>query len=227
MSDYFKENYERWYGWFSNIYDPFTRCMFFFSNGGFGGERRIRQAVISALEPEPGERIFDLGSGTGTLAIMIGEELGGGGEVAGVEMSRSQLRVATRKPRPGGVTFVEGDARRTGFPTGSFDKGVIFGVLHELPHDVRMDMLGEARRLLKPGGTLVSVEHNVPRKKWLAVLQDLSERLNPEYRTYRDLMERGLDTEIVDAGFTIVRQETLVHEMARLVLARDPGDGRP
>lgn len=86
-----------WYGWFSHLYGSFARVMFFVGDGGLGGERRIRDQVISWLHPRPGERALDLCSGAGTLGVMIAERSAGEGEVVGTETSPHHLKVLNAK----------------------------------------------------------------------------------------------------------------------------------
>jgi len=97
--------YARIYDHLGRFYDPFVRSALFFMNGGPGGERRWRRDVADFLDPAPGDRIVDLCSGTGTLAIMIADRLEDSGEIIGVEISEAQLRVANRKNLPGTLSF--------------------------------------------------------------------------------------------------------------------------
>jgi ubiquinone/menaquinone biosynthesis C-methylase UbiE len=219
LPQYYRETYEGLYRWFSYLFDTFVRIFFFFLNGGPGGERRWRGHLIDWLDPRPGDRIIDLCSGTGTLAIMIGRRLGDSGEVVGIEISPAQVRMAARKQRPDVVSFVQGDARRTGYPDGYFDGAVISGALHELPRSVRRQVLSEAYRIIRSGGSIAVTEHNRPASKWKAWLFDLLEHLNPEYPTYRDLLESGLEHEIRTAGFRIVKTDTTAWEYFQTILA--------
>jgi ubiquinone/menaquinone biosynthesis C-methylase UbiE len=222
VPEYYKARYEKLYGCFSHVYDPFVRSMLFIINGGFGGEQRLRQQGIDWLDPRPRERILDLCSGTGTLAIMIGKRFKGQGEVVGIEISTAQLRVARRKRRPPGVYFIRADAQHVPFPDNSFDKANIFGALHEMPREVRLKVLSEALRLVRPSGRLVVMEHHQPVSRWKAALWDLLERLNPERPTLRDLLACGLTAEIESVGFRLVKTRTAAWDLFEVVLAEKP-----
>jgi ubiquinone/menaquinone biosynthesis C-methylase UbiE len=219
LPDYYRERYVSWYGWFSPFYDLFVRLMLFVLNGGFGGEKRLRDTVIDLLAPRPGERIIDICSGTGTLSILLGMRLSGSGQVAGIEISDHQLAVARRKPAPRNVAFTRADAQATPFPESHFDRGVIFGALHEMPRPVRRRILAEARRVIKPGGRIVLLEHNRPARRWLAWLYRLLEWPTPEYSTYRDLLQSGLINEISEAGFRIMQTEVVASQFFQVVVA--------
>jgi demethylmenaquinone methyltransferase/2-methoxy-6-polyprenyl-1,4-benzoquinol methylase len=175
--------------------------------------------MIDWLDPRHGERILDICSGTGTLSIMLGSQLAGKAEVVGVEISPAQLRVAGRKRKPEGVSFLRTDAQDIPFTDGSFNKAIIFGALHEMPREVRQNVLSEAHRLIKAAGRLVVMEHNKPESRWKASFYALLERFNPEYSTYRDLLRCGLASEIERAGFRIVRTQTHCWEFFQSILA--------
>lgn len=219
MPDYYRRPYATWYNWFAYVYDPFARACGFLLYGGFGGERRLRELIIEWINPQPGQKILDICCGTGTLTIMLAERITGTGEVVGIELSPAQLRMARRKRIPDGLSFIEGDARDVPFPDCYFDRGVVCGALHELPRDVRRSVLLEAHRVIRPEGKIVIVEQNKPYAKWKALLLDCMERLNPEYRTYKDLLECGLPNEIGRAGFKIVKRDTILWDFFQIVLA--------
>jgi ubiquinone/menaquinone biosynthesis C-methylase UbiE len=220
--DYYRDTYLGLYSWLSRFYDTFVGIFLFLVNGGPGGERRWREHVIDRLDPRPGDRIIDLCSGTGRLTIMIGKRLAGSGEVIGIEMSPAQFEMAGRKRKPDVVSFVNGDARRTGYSDGYFDKAVISGALHELPKAIRAEVLSEAFRITHPGGSLVVTEHNRPAAEWKARLFDFLERFNPEHPTYRDLLDSGLEREIGQAGFSIVETDTTAWDFFQTVVAERP-----
>jgi ubiquinone/menaquinone biosynthesis C-methylase UbiE len=219
MPDYYRAVWERWYSWFAYTCDPFVKAFCFLFNGGFGGERRWRELIIKWIDPQPGEKIVDICSGTGTLALMLAKGLAGEGKVVGVELSPSQLRMARKKEKVEGLFFIQSDAQSAPFPDGCFDRSVICGALHEMPQEVRQNVLAEAYRVTRPGGRIVIAEHNRPDRKWKANLFDFMERFNPEYPTYRNMLSCGLTSEIELAGFRTVRTDTTCWEYFQIVLA--------
>ena len=219
MLDYYRRIYEEYYGRYARIYDPFVRSLWFLSNRGFGGERRWRELIVDWLDPHPGEKIIDICSGTGTLTIMIARRLGGRGKVIGLELSPAQLSIARKKEKPEGLHFLEGDAQQIPFLDSYFDKGVICTALHEMPQEVRKNVLSEAYRIIRPGGRMVNVEQNKPERKWKAKLFDFLESLGPEYITYKNMLKCGLTEEIKRAGFRVVKTDTTLWEFMQIVLA--------
>ena len=222
LPDYYREKYVSWYSWFSRIYDPFVKIGLFLLNGGSGGERRLREFVIDRVDPSPGDRVIDICSGTGTLSLMLAERLSGSGEVAGVEISDYQINIARRKPAPANLTFTLADAQHIPYDDEYFDGAVIFGALHEIPREVRRNILAQAYRVLKPGGRIVHLEHNRPERTWRARLYRFLEWPTPEYPTYIDLLDRGLGNEIAEAGFQVRKTEAVAAEFFQVVMAEKP-----
>ena len=85
----------------------------------------------------------------------------------GMDLSSGQLRVATKHDELRQVQFIEGDASCTGFRNESFDKVFITHALHEMPRDVRLSMLAEARRVLRKHGHVIILELDNPKNLFL------------------------------------------------------------
>jgi ubiquinone/menaquinone biosynthesis C-methylase UbiE len=60
------------------------------------------------------------------------------------------------------VNLLHRDASDLGLPSASYDRVVLFFLLHEMPLDVRERTLAEALRVLKPGGRIVIVDYHRP-----------------------------------------------------------------
>jgi demethylmenaquinone methyltransferase/2-methoxy-6-polyprenyl-1,4-benzoquinol methylase len=220
MPAYYQKTYEKWYSWFSHIYDSFAKIFCFIFNGGFGGERRWREKLVEWIDPQSEEKIIDICSGTGTLTIMLASKLSGKGKVVGIELSPAQLNVARKKKKPDDLIFIEADAQNIPFENGYFDKGVICGALHEMPQVVRLNVLRATYNVIRPGGKVVIFEHNEPKSRWKAWLLDLMERLNPEYPTYKDMLKSGLKNEIEQVGFRIIKTDVTIWEFFKLFLTK-------
>lgn len=107
-----------------------------------------------------GVRLLDIGTGTGTLAIAAAERWTAA-QITGVDGSTGMLAAARREARrrlgrPGErLDFVAGLADQMPFADASFDVAVSSFVLQLVPHRPRA--LGEALRVLRPGGVLAFV----------------------------------------------------------------------
>jgi ubiquinone/menaquinone biosynthesis C-methylase UbiE len=104
----------------------------------------------------PGERVLDLGSGSGLDVFVAALRVGPGGSVVGLDMTREQLAKAIRlrdEAGFGNVDFVEGQLESLPFADASFDTVISNGVIN-LCAD-KGHVFREAARVLRPGGSLV------------------------------------------------------------------------
>ena len=114
----------------------------------------LTRRVFEAAGIRPGQRVLDLGSGAGDVALLLAEIVGPSGAVVGVErdggsIARARERVA--EAGAGHVTFVQGDvAQVTGLPP--FDAAVGRWILMFVPEP--HDVVRAAARLVRTGGTI-------------------------------------------------------------------------
>lgn len=97
----------------------------------------------------------------------------GAEKVQVVDIIENELLHAQRKlsQMPGTFEYLRQDATRTALPDASVDANVVFFLLHELPHELKGEVLKEACRVLAPGGKLYLAEFHRPH---LSVLRALS-----------------------------------------------------
>jgi ubiquinone/menaquinone biosynthesis C-methylase UbiE len=123
--------------------------------------RRFSPPLVSRLIAlaglRAGERVLDVGTGSGIVALSAARALDGGGAVVGIDLSLEMLRQAWSHARGESVetrtTFVRMDGESLGFGDASFDKIVsLFALLH-LPNPAAG--IAEMLRVLKPGGRVV------------------------------------------------------------------------
>src|SRR6266568_6330551 len=108
---------------------------------------------LAALKP--GERVLDLGSGSGTDVFCAALQVGASGRVVGVDFTDEQIDKATRlRDRDGfaQVEFVEGTIDELPFEDGGFDVVISNGVINLSP--IKHRVFAETARVLRPGGRL-------------------------------------------------------------------------
>ncbi len=118
--------------------------------------RRVRAWERAQLQLVPGQRLLDVGCGLGDAALALGEDLGGDGDVVGIDASAAMI--AEARTRAEGATcptrFEVGDARSLSEPDASFDVARSERTLQWLTDPGRA--VGELARVVRPGG-LVSL----------------------------------------------------------------------
>src|SRR5476651_2492414 len=129
-----------------------------------GIDRRWRTRAIRSLQLTGRERILDLCSGTGDLAIAAMRAQPSAARVVGVDFAGAMLRVGTGKLHTGQlddrVAMVQGDATRIPLGDASVDAVTIgFGIRNVQDMDA---VCAEIYRVLKPGGRLAILEFAVP-----------------------------------------------------------------
>jgi demethylmenaquinone methyltransferase/2-methoxy-6-polyprenyl-1,4-benzoquinol methylase len=121
----------------------------------FGQDRGWRKSTRAALQLKPGERVLDLGAGTG---VSTQELTRSGAYVVGVDISLGMLSVG-RKSRPE-VPLVAGDALALPFADHTFDAVTTSFVIRNVANTPAA--LRELARVTKPGGRLVICEFSHP-----------------------------------------------------------------
>jgi SAM-dependent methyltransferase len=104
----------------------------------------------------PGERVLDVGCGTGIVALDAAARVAPGGDVVGVDLSSRMLGVAQRRAmqeRCTNVSFERMNAEQLGLPDSSFNVALCALALMYMPGPERAVL--EMRRVLRPGGRIV------------------------------------------------------------------------
>jgi ubiquinone/menaquinone biosynthesis C-methylase UbiE len=139
-------------------YDRVTNLFF------LGRRRQAYQALVRASRVGPGQRVLDVGCGTGYFARMLADAVGPTGQVVGVDAAPEMVEYARRHaPHTSSCEFQVGTAEALAFPEAQFDAVVSSLFLHHLPQSLHSVAIAEMLRVLKPGGTLLVADMRVPR----------------------------------------------------------------
>ena len=128
----------------------------------FGLDRRWKARAVNLARPAAGLRALDLATGTGDFAFALTAR---GASAVGLDVTHRMLQLARRKAaaRPAAArtpAFVTGDMCALPFPDAHFDIVLTGYGLRNVPD--LPSALDEIHRVLRPGGTLVSLDFNRP-----------------------------------------------------------------
>jgi ubiquinone/menaquinone biosynthesis C-methylase UbiE len=171
------------------LYDPLQRLL---------GIKLVHRQLVDQARIQPDQRILEIGCGTGNLMILI-KRLHPDAEVVGIDPDPKALARAQRKAgrEALSVQLDRGFAEELPYPDASFDRVLSALMFHHLGPEEKEKTLGEARRVLKPGGSLHLLDFGGERVRsngFIARLHHGSERL-------RDNFGDRIPTLMREAGF--------------------------
>jgi ubiquinone/menaquinone biosynthesis C-methylase UbiE len=114
-----------------------------------------RKRLLAILAPRPGERVLEVGPGTGYYSLDVAERLDGG-TLCIFDIQQEMLDHVSRRAAERGIQNIEpmrGDAQALPYEDGSFDGAFLVTVLGEIPNQDAA--LRELARVLRPDGRLV------------------------------------------------------------------------
>jgi len=173
--------------------------------------RRLAPLLIEFAEVREGDRVLDVGSGTGSLALAVNAARAS--EVIGIDPSAAfveHARTRTADPR---VRFDVGDAQMLAYPDASFDKCLALLVMNFIP-DARK-AVAEMRRVTRPGGRVAAAVWDygdgmtMLRAFWDAAVA-LDPAAEPRHERYMPYCRKGqLSLLWTETGFREVQETSL------------------
>ncbi len=140
-------------GW-ARHYDMFVNIF------TLGQMRAVRSKTVDLGGIRSGDRVLDVGCGTGDLTLAAAARASAQGEVVGIDASPEMIQVARQKAGRHGAAarFDVAVIERIPFSDNYFDVVLSSLMLHHLPGDLKQRGLAEVLRVLKPGGRLLVVD---------------------------------------------------------------------
>jgi ubiquinone/menaquinone biosynthesis C-methylase UbiE len=141
--------------WLTPLYDPLLKWGM--------GEDAFKRYLVEHSHLEAGQKVLDLGCGTGTLTLQIKLFLPQI-DLIGLDGDPSVLQIAREKAEAAGVNirWEEGLAYNLPYPNASFDRVISCLMVHHLTAPNKLKAFQEVFRILKPGGEFHLLDFGKP-----------------------------------------------------------------
>ena len=180
--------------------------------------RPSQKSIGFLAQVKSGDKVLDVGCGSGRLTLAAQEWAGAEGEAVGIDPSPEMIRIARRNAARAGLMakFELGVAESLPFPDASFDLVLNRLMLHHLPVDLRQRGLTEMRRVLKPGGLCLVVDFEPPKSGLLRLYVEnhMTPMAHVDVRDYVSLL--------AEAGFTDIETGPTSSKLLSYVRGRVP-----
>jgi len=180
----------------------------------------VRDIIIEQIEA--GSTVVDIGCGTGSLSFALTEKCK---SVTGVELSSKMVEHAKRRQQANGnnnVNFIHGDATSLPhFQNQKFDYLIISMALHEMPPNLRIKVLNEAKRIAKK---IIVADYIVPQPvSFAGIITRIVEFLAgvEHFKGFRDFQKNnGIDQLLENCQLSICNESTNKNKTIRVVVAK-------
>lgn len=181
--------------WLTRFYDPLLH--------GLMRDRPLKARLVDQIAPRAGQRILDVGCGTGTLTLMLATRVPDA-QVVGLDGDADVLELARAKAQRQGVDveWIRGLSFDAPLADGTFDRITSSLMLHHLTTEQKLRTFDALRGWLKPGGELHVADWGAPhgpgmRTAFLAV------QLLDGFETTRDNVSGALPELMARSGFEV------------------------
>ncbi len=194
-------------------YDFFSRLV------GLGVNQSNSRMVVEMARIKQGDKVLDVGCGTGNLTLTAKAYVGPAGTVTGIDASPEMIEKARQNSKRTGLAaeFEIGLIEKIPYPAACFDVVINRLMIHHLPDDLKRQGLAEILRVLKPGGVLFIADFRAPSNTLLGHLAVVFSR---HRRMQTDVWE--LAQMVKDAGFVEVASGPTRSAFLAFVSSRKP-----
>lgn len=177
-------------------------------------EHAARETGQTALQLKTGERVLEIGFGTGNSVLDLARAVEPQGHVSGIDVSEGMLSVATEKISREGLSEVVdlqvADARQLPFDDGVFDAAFTSFTLELFELDEIPAVLTEIRRVLKPGGRLGVVSMaTVAEGEHESILEKTYKWMHQHFPHIVDCQPIDVSSFVADAGLELTQEISL------------------
>ena len=190
---------------------------------------KLRDNFISAINDRlsaPPQKILDLGCSVGISTFSL-QKAYPQAQITGVDLSPYFLAIAKYKSQqqsisPHPIKWLHAAAESTGLPDNSCDLVTAFLLFHELPRTTAIEIINEAKRVLRPGGYLAIMDSNPQAEGYLKMPSYVLTLLKSTEPYIDDYFTFDLERAVIDAGFakpnvsiTSPRHHTFIAEVKK------------
>lgn len=191
-----RSSYNRMSGWYDLI--------------AGGSEKKFREKGLELLHASAGERVLEVGCGTGHSLLALAQQVQPEGRVYGIDLSEGMLTRARSRLAQSDVEHAVmlqcGDAAHLPFPAESFDALFMSFTLELFDTPELPLVLAECRRVLKPGGRMSVV--SLDKKEGMMV--KAYEWFHMQFPTFIDCRPIPVRDIVIESGFHIVEAMELI-----------------
>ena len=188
--------------WLTPCYDLVTRLLV--------RDTTLKTSLLDEVSPQPGEKLLDLGCGTGTFILLL-KRRAPHTHVEGIDLDERALTIARRKIAEANldITLHHGSITHpqtvAALGHGTFDGVVSSLVFHHLKKTEKLAAMREILRLLKPGGRFILADWG-PMDRWLERVVFYPVRLLDGFETTADNVTGRLPLMLEETGFVDVEK---------------------
>jgi len=188
---------------------------------GLGSNGPNSRMVIELANLKPGDRVLDVGCGTGGLTLTARSYAGPSGRVYGIDAAPEMIEVAKKKALRAGleVVFDVGLIEDLAFPDATFDVVISRLAIHHLPDDLKRRGFAEILRVLKPGGSLLIADFMPPTNP---VLHHITSALVGNHMMQTNVW--SIPPMLASAGFVEITSGPTRSTFLAFVSGRKPGN---
>ncbi|MCI0391399.1 MAG: methyltransferase domain-containing protein [Acidobacteria bacterium] len=168
-------------------------------------EEPVRQAGLEMLNAGAGEKVLEIGFGTGHCLVALAQAVGPTGKVYGIDLSDEMLKIAQENLEKEGLAdrteLICGDAMELPYPSETMDAIFMSFTLELFDTPEIPRVLAECRRVLHPGGRIVVV--GMSKEGEGGVILQVFEWTHKHFPNFLDCRPIFVRQALEDAGFCI------------------------
>ncbi|MCK4783236.1 MAG: class I SAM-dependent methyltransferase [Desulfobacteraceae bacterium] len=151
-------------------------------------------------------KIIDIATGTGAHAYELAKL---GHEVVGIDLDKKMLVKARRKTsKKLKLSFLFGDGTKLPFKANEFDVATISFAMHDVPAEIGVKILKEAKRVIKKDGFIFIVDYNQLETCGAKILYTVA--ISYESPNYKPFVKRNFSYYLKETGLKIVKKDAFL-----------------